>query len=134
MGQPQTTSADRRLESWKEIAAFFGREERTVRRWEKESALPVHRVPGGAKGRIYAYESELRRWLATPRAVPEASTPAQPAIEAIDQPRLLKFGLAGKWALALSLVAVVAVVIFAYRSGHRFAVHASAALRNRGKG
>jgi len=131
MGQPQPNSADRRLESWKEIAAFFGREERTVRRWEKESALPVHRVPGGAKGRIYAYESELRGWLATPRPVPEASTTAQPTIQASDRSRL-KIGVAGKWALGLALVALVAVGV-AYRSGHRFAVHASAALLNHGK-
>src|SRR5579859_7455833 len=52
MGEAKLKSA-RRLDSWKEIAAFFGRDERTVRRWEKESALPVHRVPGPAKGRVF---------------------------------------------------------------------------------
>jgi len=40
-----------KLDSWKEIAAFFDRDERTVRRWEKERALPVHRVPGGRQTR-----------------------------------------------------------------------------------
>ena len=34
----QTTN--QRLDSWKEIAAFLGRDERTVRRWEKERGLP----------------------------------------------------------------------------------------------
>ncbi len=52
-----------RLDSWKEIAAFFGRDERTVRRWEKERALPVHRVPGGGRGGVFAYSDELREWL-----------------------------------------------------------------------
>jgi tetratricopeptide (TPR) repeat protein len=56
-----------RLDSWKEIAAFFGKDVRTVRRWEAERGLPVHRVPGGRSGRnnssIYAYASELQAWL-----------------------------------------------------------------------
>src|SRR6202041_1755241 len=52
-----------RLDSWKEIAAFFGRDERTVRRWEKERGLPVHRVPGGARSAVFAYTNELADWL-----------------------------------------------------------------------
>jgi tetratricopeptide (TPR) repeat protein len=55
-----------RLDSWKEIAVFFGRDERTVNRWEKELGLPVHRLPG-TKGRVYAYSDELSAWLATSR-------------------------------------------------------------------
>src|SRR5271155_3702952 len=52
-----------RLDSWKEIAAFFDRDERTVRRWEKERGLPVHRVPGGGRGGVFAYPAELKDWL-----------------------------------------------------------------------
>ncbi len=55
--------SNRRLDSWKEIAAFFGRDERTVRRWEKERSLPAHRVPGGERGGVFAYTDELREWL-----------------------------------------------------------------------
>ena len=55
--------ANQRLDSWKEIAVFFGRDGRTVRRWEKERALPVHRVPGGERGGVFAYTNELREWL-----------------------------------------------------------------------
>src|SRR5277367_5481144 len=55
-----------RLDSWKEIAVFFGRDERTVNRWEKELGLPVHRLPG-TKGRVYAYTDELSAWQAAPR-------------------------------------------------------------------
>src|SRR5579862_9457751 len=58
--------ADRRLDSWKEIAVFFGRDERTVRRWEKERALPVHRVPGKGRGSVYAFSGELTQWLKSP--------------------------------------------------------------------
>lgn len=55
---------DARLDSWKAIAAFFGKDERTVRRWEKERGLPVRRVPGATGGTVFAYTSELERWLA----------------------------------------------------------------------
>ncbi len=60
---PARKTPDHRLDSWKEIAAFFGRDERTVRRWEKERGLPAHRVPGGARGGVFAYTSELADWL-----------------------------------------------------------------------
>ena len=61
-------ASKRRLDSWKEIAAFFGRDERTVKRWEKERALPVHRVPGGTRGGVFAYAAELSQWLKDPAA------------------------------------------------------------------
>ncbi|MFA6157718.1 tetratricopeptide repeat protein [Mesorhizobium sp.] len=54
---------DRRLRDWKEIAAFFGRDERTVRRWEQQRGLPVHRISGGARNLVFAYTDELERWL-----------------------------------------------------------------------
>jgi tetratricopeptide (TPR) repeat protein len=65
----------KRLDSWKEIATFFGRDERTVSRWEKDLGLPVHRLPG-AKGRVYAYAAELSAWLAAPKNT-DASTSEQ---------------------------------------------------------
>ena len=51
------------LVSWKEIAAFLDRAERTVKRWERERGLPVHRVPGGERGSVFAYPDELTAWL-----------------------------------------------------------------------
>jgi Tfp pilus assembly protein PilF len=59
---------NRRIDSWKEIAAFFGRDERTVKRWERDRALPIHRLPG-ERGGVFAYTDELTRWLnSTPAA------------------------------------------------------------------
>ena len=55
---------DRRLDSWKEIAAYFGRDERTVKRWEKERGLPIRRLPG-ARGGVYAFTDDLARWMET---------------------------------------------------------------------
>jgi hypothetical protein len=54
----------RRLASWKEIAAYLHREVRTVIRWEKERGLPIHRVPGGQGGSVFAFTDELDAWSA----------------------------------------------------------------------
>jgi tetratricopeptide (TPR) repeat protein len=58
----QPDSRGRRLESWKEIAAYLGRDVTTVRRWEKREGLPVYRLQHGKLGSIYAYSSELDAW------------------------------------------------------------------------
>src|ERR1700756_4894689 len=52
-----------RLNSWKSIAAYFERDERTVKRWESQRGLPVHRVPGAGRSSVYAYTDELAEWL-----------------------------------------------------------------------
>jgi len=59
------TNADgqgRRLESWKEVAAYLGRDITTVRRWEKREGLPVHRLHHSRLGSVYAYTAELDAW------------------------------------------------------------------------
>jgi TolB-like protein/Tfp pilus assembly protein PilF len=53
-----------RLESWKEIAAYLGRDVRTVQRWERRDGLPVHRLHHSKLGSVYAYRSELDAWRA----------------------------------------------------------------------
>lgn len=58
--------ANRRIDSWKEIASFFRRDERTVKRWEKSKFLPIHRIPGSERGGVFAYTDELSDWLNTP--------------------------------------------------------------------
>jgi TolB-like protein/Tfp pilus assembly protein PilF len=50
------------LESWKEIAAYLKRGVRTVRRWENEEGLPVHRQTHKKLGTVYAYKGELDDW------------------------------------------------------------------------
>lgn len=52
-----------RPDSWKQTAVFLRCGERTVKRWEKERGLPVHRVPGSGRGRVFAYAEELTTWL-----------------------------------------------------------------------
>src|SRR5215216_1126958 len=53
---------DDRLDSWKEIAAYLRRGVRTVRRWEREEGLPVHRHVHRVLGSVYAFKSEIDRW------------------------------------------------------------------------
>jgi hypothetical protein len=50
------------LESWKEVAAYLGRDITTVRRWEKREGLPVHRLHHSRLGSVYAYTAELDAW------------------------------------------------------------------------
>jgi TolB-like protein len=54
-----------RLDSWKEIASFLRRDVRTVQRWEKKEALPVHRHQHDKLGSVYAYRKELNEWFTT---------------------------------------------------------------------
>lgn len=60
-----------RLESWKQIAAYLGRSERTVRRWHEAEGLPVHRHVHQLRGSVWAYQSEIDRWLEQRRISPE---------------------------------------------------------------
>ncbi len=57
-------SERRVLESWKAIAAYLGRTEKTCRKWERELGLPIHRLDNSAKAHVFAYEDELDRWKA----------------------------------------------------------------------
>ena len=78
MASPVTENprTERTLVSWKEIAAFLNRAERTVKRWERERGLPVHRVPGGERGSVFAYPGELADWLQGKGSELEADDPA----------------------------------------------------------
>jgi TolB-like protein/tetratricopeptide (TPR) repeat protein len=51
-----------RLDSWKEIAAYLGRDVTTVQRWEKREGMPVHRHVHGKRGSVYALIHELDAW------------------------------------------------------------------------
>jgi TolB-like protein len=66
-----------RLESWKEIAAYLNRGVRTVRRWEAEEGLPVHRHVHRTLGSVYAYKSEIDTWRQTRSGRPTAPTAAE---------------------------------------------------------
>jgi hypothetical protein len=63
-----------RLDSWKEIAVYLGREVRTAQRWEKRESLPVHRHVHAKASSVWAFKHEIDAWLNT--RSPAASEPA----------------------------------------------------------
>lgn len=60
-----TRNVSDRLDSWKEIASFFGKQVRTVQLWEKTEGLPVLRQHHKKLGSVFAYRSELEAWQMT---------------------------------------------------------------------
>ncbi len=52
----------RHLDSWKDISAYLKRSIRTCQLWERELGLPVHRLDGSPKARVFAYAGELEVW------------------------------------------------------------------------
>jgi tetratricopeptide (TPR) repeat protein len=107
-----------RLDSWKEIAAFFGRDERTVKRWEKERGLPIHRLPGTARSPVFAYPEELLQWSGAPGAAdatePEAQVepapPPEPASAVHPRKRSIIW-----WIVPLTAVLVGIVALLVWR-------------------
>ena len=81
----ELSSPGDRLDSWKEIATYLGRAERTVKRWEGDRGLPIHRLPGGGKSSVYAFTAELDEWLQSSRELETAPEPPEviPASEAL---------------------------------------------------
>jgi len=74
-----------RLDSWKEIATYLRRGERTVKRWETDRGLPIHRVPGGGRGSVYAYTAELAEWLKSSPAPEKEQEPERDQEEVFIQ-------------------------------------------------
>jgi tetratricopeptide (TPR) repeat protein len=68
-----------RIDGWKSIGAHFGRDRTTAIRWARERGLPVHRLPGGKTGTVYALRNELDAWAASlrdPKPADRVSTAA----------------------------------------------------------
>jgi tetratricopeptide (TPR) repeat protein len=124
---------ERRLESWKEIAGFFNRDEKTVRRWEKDLGLPVHRLPGVSKGRVYAFAQELSEWSSKPRILrPEDASESDPElvvspVAVITAPEILPpLEVPGKlsgnrvfYFAAVAAVVVLGLAGLSFRLNHR---------------
>src|SRR5512139_2794162 len=117
------TEARRTLESWKAVAAYLGRSERTCRKWEHELGLPVHRLDDSSKAHVFAYADELDGWK---EAQLEAERRRAVAVHGFRKFALGLRRLAKPWIgipvmLALTGVAVSAVWFFDRESKIRHA-------------
>ena len=61
-GMPSRNTPQKTLESWKQIAAYLDRSERTARRWEAVEGLPVHRREHEKQDTVFAFRHELEAW------------------------------------------------------------------------
>ncbi|HEY6392666.1 MAG TPA: hypothetical protein VIX89_15410, partial [Bryobacteraceae bacterium] len=89
-----------RLDSWKEIAAYLGREVRTVQGWEKNEALPIHRHQHARLGSVYAFKPELDAWREGRKGVVEPPPKA-------GKPRLVRALLVGALLIPLAILGFV---------------------------
>jgi len=99
----------RRLESWKEIAAYLGRDVTTVRRWERREGLPVYRILHSKLGSVYAYTTELDAWRDS--RAPAAATDAADANSALE---IARHGARARRWLVVCGVAILALLVVAY--------------------
>ena len=125
MGEPSlgvpspAKTPTRRLDSWKEIAAYLNRDVTTVQRWEKREGMPVHRHVHDKRGSVYALPEELDAWRNGRKLLPDEPNTEMEAKE----PARLKSGIARAgqrvW-LGVVLGAVVVVLsLFAAYLTHR---------------
>ncbi len=116
-------SDSRRLESWKAISSYMNRSVRTVRRWEENENLPIHRHRHNTGDTVYAYCAELDEWRnkqpGQTACVDAAHAPRQPAPfrDPTNVRRYVVGGLVGA-ALAVAAIAIVAL----FQANDRLAV------------
>jgi len=116
----------RRLDSWKEIAEYIGRDVRTATRWEIQG-MPLHRTPGGRGTSVFALTHEIDAWMSGRHLDPtvEAGAPIElPAPRRRAKPRII--ALTVVTALTLSLAAMVFVVRGAATGNNVAALHVTA--------
>lgn len=120
----ETHAAADRLHSWKEIAAYLKRGVSTAQRWSRTEGLPVHRLPHGKAGSVFAYRSEIDAWWRERSVRLEAETePEDGADASTSDPATQGAQAAGTTsrrvtiALTMVLSMVAAAGVFSYWLG-----------------
>lgn len=105
----QGTRVDRRrLDSWKEIAAYLGRDVKTAQRWEKREGLPVHRHQHDRLGSVHAFADEVDAWReGRRRAQSDSGELAAARLNGSPRRRLPAAAALGLAGAALGVTAVV---------------------------
>lgn len=109
---PPMSGPEDRLDSWKEIAAYFNRDVTTVQRWEKREAMPVHRHLHDRMGSVYASRMELHSWARgrNLHAARENGSDVASAIPAAPPAASERLPSLKRWRLVLLLATAAAFV------------------------
>jgi TolB-like protein/Flp pilus assembly protein TadD len=127
MGEPSPApptaekAAEKRLDSWKEIAAYLARDVTTVQRWEKREGMPVHRHVHAKRGSVYAAVEELNAWIESRRLrVDEQESNSDAEAPAIGRGHSSATGSRGLLWLAATIALCVCLSAAAWVvAGHR---------------
>jgi hypothetical protein len=118
---PELLPDRRELRTWIQIAHHLGLSTRAAQNYEKTAGLPIHRLPGLSKSRVWAYTDDLDAWQRRP-ATNCTSRPAETAPENAPDPQAALPQVDGhRWyavvvsALYASLYAEAVILEAAYR-------------------
>lgn len=96
------------LDSWKEISDYLKRKIRTCQYWEKKHGLPVHRLEGSPKARVFAYKRELDGWMQ------KMLYETEPVEKRINKPFPSKNKILALSVLALFVLLAVTLIIWRF--------------------
>jgi Tol biopolymer transport system component len=112
---PTETLPKDRLDSWKEIAAYLGRDVTTVQRWEKREGMPVHRHLHDKAGSVYASRTELDAWVRSRNPTGEENGNGAPDPLSQPHPPTPAVRTAWKFVLPLAALSVLAIAAALWR-------------------
>ena len=107
--RPVEKPSEKRLDSWKEIAAYLNRDVTTVQRWEKRENMPVHRHLHDRMGSVYAFPSELDLWAQSRKLQTELNNAVAPPSGATPTGPLSVSS--GRWSFGRLLIVALAAVV-----------------------
>ncbi len=58
---PEDAITGDKIDLWKNIVTYLGRDACTIIRWEKEKLLPIHCISGGQRHCVFAFRRETGR-------------------------------------------------------------------------
>ena len=112
------SSGVKRLDSWKEIAAYLSRDVTTVQRWEKREGMPVHRHVHDKRGSVYAVPEELNAWLENRRPQLDGQGEAEDLHSHPSAARTNGAPSSRVWWVVAAAVVLLAVVGYVAWRGH----------------
>lgn len=98
------TTPGRRLDSWKEIAAYVNRDVSTVRRWEKRERLPIHRQAHASRDSVFAFTEEIDSWVESRQRLTPSLAPPTETVESGRSGRHVPLAAAVALAIAIGFM------------------------------